>query len=193
MFLIVILSGARTYPSVSHLQANTFLRLQAIRAIRHPERYGPRAALNRNGAGGRPPQSRAGGLTRAILDTFPVVKFGRSTEDQERDGADVEAAPKEVELDQISGKDVVRESEMIEGGGGDTKSKEAADERRKSGESSSAASSSTDPATDLPEPTHLSAPTAASLDQPPASATINPADVDHGTTCPICEIGRAHV
>ncbi|KAG6865366.1 hypothetical protein C0991_003143 [Blastosporella zonata] len=44
---------------------------QAVRAIRHPERYGPRARGR-----GRMGQSRARGLTRAILDTFPVVKFG---------------------------------------------------------------------------------------------------------------------
>ncbi|CAL1707221.1 unnamed protein product [Somion occarium] len=50
----------------------------AIRAIRHPERYGPRSG---DSSFGGPPgfgaQSRARGLTRAILDTFPVVKFGR--------------------------------------------------------------------------------------------------------------------
>lgn len=46
----------------------------AIRAIRHPERYGPRAGHAVGGPG--VPQSRARGLTRAILDTFPVVKFG---------------------------------------------------------------------------------------------------------------------
>ncbi|KAJ2918584.1 hypothetical protein MD484_g1857, partial [Candolleomyces efflorescens] len=45
----------------------------AIRAIRHPERYGPRARGPDGGPGG---QSRARGLTRAILDTFPIVKFG---------------------------------------------------------------------------------------------------------------------
>ncbi|KAF5322555.1 hypothetical protein D9619_001774 [Psilocybe cf. subviscida] len=54
LFCIVIISGA-------------------IRAIRHPERYGPRARMGDHGG---PPQSRARGLTRAILDTFPVVKFG---------------------------------------------------------------------------------------------------------------------
>ncbi|RDB25079.1 hypothetical protein Hypma_007906 [Hypsizygus marmoreus] len=53
LFIVVIITGA-------------------IRAIRHPERYGPRS---RNGGGG-PGQSRARGLTRAILDTFPIVKFG---------------------------------------------------------------------------------------------------------------------
>ncbi|KAL8243679.1 hypothetical protein R6Q59_009937 [Mikania micrantha] len=42
----------------------------AIRAHRHPERYGPR-----NGSG-RPHQSRAKGIARAMLETLPIVKFG---------------------------------------------------------------------------------------------------------------------
>lgn len=45
----------------------------AIRAHRYPERYGPRSA-----AGGRPRQSRAKGLARAVLDTIPIVKFGNA-------------------------------------------------------------------------------------------------------------------
>ena len=51
LFLVIILTGA-------------------VRAHRHPERYGPRNVL------GRPRQSRARGLGRAILDTIPIVKFG---------------------------------------------------------------------------------------------------------------------
>lgn len=47
----------------------------AIRAHRYPERYGPRAGL-----GGRPRQSRAKGLARAVLETIPIVKFGNTTE-----------------------------------------------------------------------------------------------------------------
>jgi hypothetical protein len=43
----------------------------AMRAHRNPERYGPRRAL-----GGRPRQSRAKGLARAMLETIPIVKFG---------------------------------------------------------------------------------------------------------------------
>ncbi|KAJ9141845.1 Ring finger domain protein [Pleurostoma richardsiae] len=43
----------------------------AIRAHRYPERYGPRS-----GYGGRPRQSRARGLARAVLETIPIVKFG---------------------------------------------------------------------------------------------------------------------
>lgn len=51
LFLVIIVTGA-------------------VRAHRHPERYGPRDVL------GRPRQSRARGLGRAILDTIPIVKFG---------------------------------------------------------------------------------------------------------------------
>ncbi|EDN96938.1 hypothetical protein SS1G_01866 [Sclerotinia sclerotiorum 1980 UF-70] len=43
----------------------------AVRAHRHPERYGPRNAFP-----GRPRQSRAKGLARAMLETLPIVKFG---------------------------------------------------------------------------------------------------------------------
>jgi hypothetical protein len=43
----------------------------AVRAHRHPERYGPRG-----GFPGRPRQSRAKGLARAMLETIPIIKFG---------------------------------------------------------------------------------------------------------------------
>jgi len=67
----------------------------AVRAIRHPERYGPRRHIGgRDGVG----QSRARGLTRAILDTFPVVKFGGATESHGiRDAADALGHTKDVE------------------------------------------------------------------------------------------------
>lgn len=43
----------------------------AVRAHRNPERYGPRPeAMN-----GRPRQSRARGLARAVVETIPVVRF----------------------------------------------------------------------------------------------------------------------
>jgi len=62
LFCIVILTGA-------------------IRAFRHPERYGPRQYNpDVDGPDGQG-QSRAAGITRAILDTFPVVKFGRTGPD----------------------------------------------------------------------------------------------------------------
>jgi hypothetical protein len=43
----------------------------AWRAHANPERYGPRT-----GFAGRPRQSRAKGLARAMLETLPIVKFG---------------------------------------------------------------------------------------------------------------------
>ncbi|KZT42470.1 hypothetical protein SISSUDRAFT_980047 [Sistotremastrum suecicum HHB10207 ss-3] len=45
----------------------------AVRAIRNPERYGPRGPDPTMGMG----QSRTQGLGRAIVDTFPIIKFGR--------------------------------------------------------------------------------------------------------------------
>ncbi|KAK4930794.1 hypothetical protein LTR49_002558 [Elasticomyces elasticus] len=51
LFLVIIVTGA-------------------VRAHRHPERYGPRNII------GRARQSRAKGLARAMLETIPIVKFG---------------------------------------------------------------------------------------------------------------------
>ncbi|KAG0634192.1 hypothetical protein HOY80DRAFT_1061176 [Tuber brumale] len=48
----------------------------AIRAHRHPDRYGPRSTAHL----GRPRQSRAKGLARAVLDTLPIVRFGGAKE-----------------------------------------------------------------------------------------------------------------
>ena len=50
----------------------------AIRAHRHPERYGPGRNIL-----GRPRQSRARGLARAMLDTIPIVKFNEREPDKE--------------------------------------------------------------------------------------------------------------
>ena len=59
----------------------------AIRAHRHPERYGPRRVI------GRPRQSRARGIARAMLETLPIVKFGDLEEDKARERrGDVELA-----------------------------------------------------------------------------------------------------
>jgi len=75
LFCVVIISGA-------------------VRAIRHPERYGPRRRMDGGiGLG----QSRARGLTRAILDTFPVVKFGSATEAHDPDAIDSIGNVKDVE------------------------------------------------------------------------------------------------
>lgn len=60
----------------------------AIRAHRHPERYGPRRVI------GRARQGRAKGLARAMLETLPIVKFGDKEEDDKIvvQGRDVELA-----------------------------------------------------------------------------------------------------
>ncbi|PYH85200.1 hypothetical protein BO82DRAFT_274967 [Aspergillus uvarum CBS 121591] len=60
----------------------------AVRAHRHPERYGPRHTA------GRPRQSRARGIARAMLDTIPIVKFG----DNNDQGGKTDAAKGDVEM-----------------------------------------------------------------------------------------------
>jgi hypothetical protein len=84
LFCIVIISGVCCIPLCVIVESNI---IQAIRAIRHPERYGPRIA--RGGS-----QSRARGLGRAILDTFPIVRFGIVPNDQEDSAY---PSPKDVE------------------------------------------------------------------------------------------------
>lgn len=74
LFCVVIISGA-------------------IRALRHPERYGPRIANGdpRGARGGS--QSRASGLGRAILDTFPIVRFGTAPNATYPSPKDAESPP----------------------------------------------------------------------------------------------------
>lgn len=62
LFLVIIITGA-------------------VRAHRHPERYGPRAIIG----GARQRQSRARGIGRAILETIPIVKFGEREEPKPTD------------------------------------------------------------------------------------------------------------
>lgn len=69
----------------------------AIRAHRHPERYGPRATARF----GRPRQSRAKGLARAVLDTLPIVRFGDAgTPGAKEEG--VKPADVEMQTDSIT-------------------------------------------------------------------------------------------
>ena len=71
----------------------------AVRAHRHPERYGPHNVL------GRPRQSRAKGLARAMLDTLPIVKFGEKQAPK----------PSDVELGESSVAGATRESNAQSG------------------------------------------------------------------------------
>ena len=69
------------------------IALGALRAVRHPERYGTR----RIGAGGIiVEQSRARGLGRAIVDSFPIVRFGGATVPRRQ--------PKDLEARDLDGK-----------------------------------------------------------------------------------------
>ncbi|OCT50846.1 putative RING finger domain protein [Cladophialophora carrionii] len=58
----------------------------AVRAHRHPERYGPRNIV------GRGRQSRARGIARAMLETLPIVKFGdhQDLPPKPAEGSDIE-------------------------------------------------------------------------------------------------------
>lgn len=63
----------------------------AIRAHRHPERYGPRNII------GRPRQSRAKGIARAMLETIPIVKFGDHQDSKpSNQPGDIEMAPSQT-------------------------------------------------------------------------------------------------
>jgi hypothetical protein len=82
----------------------------AIRAHRHPERYGPRAILT----GGRGRQSRARGIARAMLDTLPIVKFGdrdnNNNNNPDADGTSANAvdAQKSGDIEMTAGSNTTR-------------------------------------------------------------------------------------
>jgi hypothetical protein len=70
----------------------------AIRAHRYPERYGPRS-----GYGGRPSQSRAKGLARAVLETLPIVKFGDPSPAKPDPSLELESQPSATAPDPAMG------------------------------------------------------------------------------------------
>ncbi|MCJ1398887.1 hypothetical protein MMC11_002088, partial [Xylographa trunciseda] len=68
----------------------TIIFTGAIRAHRHPERYGPRNLV------GRARQTRAKGIARAMLEALPIVKFG----EQDSEGNKNVPSERDVELAQ---------------------------------------------------------------------------------------------
>ncbi|MCJ1396560.1 hypothetical protein MMC18_009451 [Xylographa bjoerkii] len=56
----------------------TIIFTGAIRAHRHPERYGPRNLV------GRARQTRAKGIARAMLEALPIVKFGEQGSEENK-------------------------------------------------------------------------------------------------------------
>jgi len=85
----------RTSSALRYCDRSAYSGVQAIRAFRHPERYGPRRADPTNPDDGFGTQSRAKGLARAVLDTFPIVKFNAS-EDEARRAKDEETRGMEL-------------------------------------------------------------------------------------------------
>jgi len=76
----------------------------AIRAHRHPERYGP------TNIAGRPRRTRAKGIARAMLDTIPIVKFGdKDATSEGKKEVDVEMAPPAATTEQSDSKSVTAE------------------------------------------------------------------------------------
>ncbi|KAK5949494.1 hypothetical protein OHC33_009486 [Knufia fluminis] len=76
----------------------------AIRAHRHPERYGPSNIV------GRPRRTRAKGIGRAILDGIPIVKFGDKNETPENSKeVDIEMAPPASNTEQDNSKSATAE------------------------------------------------------------------------------------
>lgn len=76
----------------------------AIRAHRHPERYGLRNT-------GMPGQSRAKGLARAILDTIPIVKYGGTTTDKME--TELEAGNRDVKDFNVTNENAMEKPEIL--------------------------------------------------------------------------------
>ncbi|KAL2834247.1 hypothetical protein BDW59DRAFT_137581 [Aspergillus cavernicola] len=83
----------------------------AVRAHRHPERYGPRQRP------GRPRQSRARGIARAMLETIPIVKFGDNNDSKvDTDKGDVEMSIASEAPDSTLREDQSHQPPMATGG-----------------------------------------------------------------------------
>jgi hypothetical protein len=145
------------------------------------------------------PQSRARGVTRAILDTFPIVKFGRSTEDHAsvkdvESANSVETKPpirnvgEEVEL-----RDLPAVSAMLKVEAGkeqdDARPDEAGDRESQSsglrGHADSSPSSSPEPASHLRRPAARASTSAEATASSAGDADLVP-DAIGRETCPIC-------
>lgn len=176
----------------------------AVRAHRHPERYGPRAIARF----GRPRQSRAKGLARAVLDTIPIVRFGGVEGDVEKGKTEGEGEG-EVEMkDKVE--DGVENKEKKEGETAEKKDEQdnketdevteiqaegshakeitvaSSPERRMSNESARAVNGTDTP--DFPPalttPTTPTTPTSSTIPAIPSAATIE--NITSQNNCPVC-------
>ena len=143
LFLIIIVTGA-------------------VRAHRHPERYGPR------NVSGRPRQSRAKGLARAMLETIPIVKFGEKPPVKESD----------VEMGPTTASDVSRERPTQDDG--------VADQRESERKSTDHANPTTDQIADAQREGSTSVSAAAAAQSDANSPAAQSADNREGLGCSIC-------
>ncbi|KAF2738158.1 hypothetical protein EJ04DRAFT_71245 [Polyplosphaeria fusca] len=137
LFLVIIITGA-------------------VRAHRNPERYGPRNVL------GRPRQSRARGIGRAILETIPIVKFGDRQEPPK---------PADIELGASA------EARNVNAAGEETQAGDA----RSSNEQDTTAQSETRGETAAPQDSGI-----APAQPAAAGSTKNENSTEEGLGCSIC-------
>ena len=134
----------------------------AVRAHRHPERYGPQNML------GRPRQSRARGIARAMLDTLPIVKFGEREE--EKPASQTQAAQtRDIELGETQGETQPRQSTE-----GDVPRTSV--ERREA----------TEDQVEHEGPEAVTTETAAGTGQVPSGEAQTDSNADNGLACSVC-------
>jgi hypothetical protein len=137
----------------------------AIRAHRHPERYGPQNML------GRPRQSRARGIARAMLDTLPIVKFGEREEDKAVQPASHGSNPQAQDIEL-----------------GNTLGEPRPDQHQATTSPRTSAEQTTDardgPTHAGPEP--VTTETVAENDQVPAGEAQTDSHADNGLACSVC-------
>ena len=130
----------------------------AIRAHRHPERYGPRNII------GRARQSRARGIARAMLDTLPIVKFG------EREGDKTTEQGQDVELGGVPGEPQATQTPATENGPRSPKGPNPA----------------TADHTQYQEPEPVTTETAAGAEPPVEGADATENNAENGLACSVC-------
>lgn len=139
--------------------------------------------MHRNGGhGGADQQSRARGLTSAILDTFPIVKFGRTAADDEDEEAEAERGRvnRDVENGRAKAIELEERSKRSSGGTHDgTEMTQASNLAEGSVSRDATIFESISPSdASPPSPTHE-----VPLEETPLA--IDSIEVDSGT-CPIC-------
>ncbi|PKY02882.1 hypothetical protein P168DRAFT_291990 [Aspergillus campestris IBT 28561] len=147
----------------------------AVRAHRHPERYGPRYTA------GRPRQSRARGIARAMVETIPIVKFGDAYDPK------VEAVKGDVEMAPEGGTHTpTGETEMATGGAGAPTPPPPSQQPNKTAGATSR--EPTEGPTEGPteEPTEKTTPNADDNTSPPPQQTAAATTEQNNFSCPIC-------